>query len=59
MAIGLATTSSQELAVLGLHEQSSLILATILTATIIYELLGPVITKISLEKAHEINHQEA
>ena len=59
VAIGLATTSSQELATLGLQEQSSLILATILTATIIYELLGPVITKISLEKAHEINHQEA
>ena len=54
VAIGLATTASQELAHLGLEKQSSLILAVILTATIIYELLGPVITKISLQKANEI-----
>lgn len=54
VAIGLATTASQELGVLGLEKQSSLILAVVLTATIIYELLGPVITKISLQKAGEI-----
>ena len=54
VAIGLATTASQELAHLGLEKQSSLILAVVLTATIIYELLGPVITKISLQKAGEI-----
>lgn len=54
VAIGLATTASQELAHLGLEKQSAMILAVILTATIIYELLGPVITKISLQKAGEI-----
>lgn len=54
VAIGLATTASQELAHLGLENQSSMILAVVLTATIIYELLGPVITKISLQKANEI-----
>ena len=57
VAIGLATTANQELAHLGLEKQSSLILAVILTATIIYELLGPVITKISLQKAGEIPTQ--
>ena len=54
VAIGLATTANQELSHLGLEKQSSMILAVILTATIIYELLGPIITKISLEKAGEI-----
>ena len=54
VAIGLATTANQELAHLGLENQSSMILAVVLTATIIYELLGPVITKISLQKANEI-----
>ena len=54
VAIGLATTASQELAHLGLEKQSSMILAVVLTATIIYELLGPVITKISLQKSNEI-----
>lgn len=54
VAIGLATTANQELAHLGLEKQSSMILAVVLTATIIYELLGPVITKISLQKANEI-----
>lgn len=59
VAIGLASTASQELAHLGLEKQSSMILAVILTATIVYELLGPVITKISLEKAGEITTQVA
>lgn len=54
VAIGLASTASQELAHLGLEKQSSLILAVVLSATIVYELLGPVITKISLQKAGEI-----
>ena len=54
VAIGLATTANQELSHLGLEKQSSMILAVILTATIIYELLGPIITKISLQKAGEI-----
>ncbi len=54
VAIGLATTANQELSHLGLEKQSSMILAVVLTATIIYELLGPIITKISLQKAGEI-----
>jgi len=54
VAIGLASTASSQLAALGLAKQSSLILAVILTATLIYELLGPVITKITLQKAGEI-----
>ena len=51
VAIGLATTANQ--AFPDAH-QASLVLAVILTATIIYELVGPVITKIALTKAGEI-----
>ena len=51
VAIGLATTANQTFS--DAH-QASLVLAVILTATIIYELVGPVITKISLKKAGEI-----
>lgn len=54
VAIGLATNASQTLAYMGLENESSIILAVILTATIIYELFGPIITKISLFKAGEI-----
>ena len=51
VAIGLATTANQ--AFNDAHH-SSIVLAVILTATIIYELVGPVITKITLKKAGEI-----
>lgn len=51
VAIGLATTANQSFQD---PKQASLVLAVILTATIIYELFGPVITKISLKKAGEI-----
>jgi len=54
VAIGLATTANQVFTNLGFINEGSLILAVILTATIIYELVGPVITKISLKKAGEI-----
>lgn len=54
VAIGLATNASQTLAAAGLYNESSLILAVILTATIVYELFGPIVTKISLLKAGEI-----
>ncbi len=51
VAIGLATTANK---VFPDPQQASLVLAVILTATIIYELAGPVITKIALKKAGEI-----
>ena len=51
VAIGLATTANQAFPD---PKQASLVLAVILTSTIIYELLGPVITKIVLKKAGEI-----
>ena len=51
VAIGLATTANQAFPD---SHQASLVLAVILTATIVYEILGPVITKISLKKAGEI-----
>lgn len=52
VAIGLATTAN---AAFPISEQGETILAVILFATIVYELLGPVITKISLKKAGEIH----
>ena len=52
VAIGLATTANQAFPN---KELASLVLAVILTATIIYELAGPVITKIALKMAGEIN----
>ena len=59
VAIGLATTASQTLAKLGFEKESSLILAVILTATIVYELFGPLVTKIALYKAGEIQKESA
>ena len=58
VAIGLATTANQTFANLGYQKEASLVLAVILTATIIYELVGPVITKISLTKAGEITKEK-
>lgn len=51
VAIGLATTAYNSFPI---AEQGATVLAVILFATIVYELLGPVITKISLKKAGEI-----
>lgn len=52
VAIGLATTASKTL---GKDSYiGSIIVAVILISTIIYELVGPVITKVVLEKAGEI-----
>lgn len=59
VAIGLATTASQTLAKAGYEKESSIILAVILTATIVYELVGPLITKIALYKAGEIQKETA
>lgn len=58
VAIGLATTANQTFANLGYQKEASLVLAVILTATIVYELVGPVITKISLTKAGEITKEK-
>ena len=55
VAIGLATNAS---ALFSLHENTamlgSLIIAIILTSTLIYELIGPLISKYALNKAGEI-----
>lgn len=59
VAIGLATTASQTLAKAGYEKESSIILAVVLTATIVYELVGPLITKIALYKAGEIQKETA
>lgn len=58
VAIGLATTANQTFSNLGYQKEASLVLAVILTATIVYELIGPVITKISLLKAGEITKEK-
>ena len=57
VAIGLATNANRTFSSLGYANEAKLILAVILTATIIYELAGPIITKITLKKAGEI-HEE-
>ena len=57
VAIGLATTANQTFMKAGFEKEASLILAVILTATIIYELVGPLITKIALSKAGEISRE--
>jgi Kef-type K+ transport system membrane component KefB len=51
VAIGLSTSAANSL---GGSELGSLIVASILLSTIIYELIGPAITKFSLVKAGEI-----
>ena len=58
VAIGLATTAARTLSS-GDSNLGSIIVACILTSTMIYELVGPVITKISLAKAREIIKEKA
>jgi len=55
VAIGLATSASTSLG--STSELGSLVVASILISTIIYELIGPVITKITLVKANEISKE--
>ena len=50
VAIGLATIASQQM----VGDTGRLIIAVILTSTIIYELIGPMISKFALAKAGEI-----
>ena len=54
VAIGLATSASQTFISLGAVQEGQFVLAIILTSTLIYELFGPVITKIALQKAGDI-----
>ena len=55
VAIGLSTTASK---LFGEHEATkeigALILAIILTSTLVYELIGPMVAKFAFKKAHEI-----
>lgn len=53
VAIGLATTASKILTDAG-SISGSYILAIVLTTTMIYEIIGPAITKMALQKAGEI-----
>lgn len=55
VAIGLATTASNSLAAIN-SDIASLILPCVLTSTLIYELIGPLITKTVLTKAGEITN---
>ncbi len=60
VAIGLATTASTLFGESSIPEIQSIggtIVAVVLTSTLIYELTGPFITKIALEKAGEIQLQ--
>ena len=54
VAIGLATTASDLFNRVGNTEASALVLAIILTSTLVYELFGPTITKFALTIANEI-----
>ena len=57
VAIGLATTASDLFARAHNEIASALIVAIILTSTLVYELFGPFVTKLALTKAGEIPEQ--
>ena len=57
VAIGLSTTAYKlfsQYQDLAMQKTGALILAIILTSTLIYELFGPMVAKFALKKAHEI-----
>ena len=55
VAIGLSTTAYKLFsAIPGMEKTGALILAIILTSTLVYELFGPLVAKFALKKAHEI-----
>ena len=58
VAIGLATTANKLFNELGDFESASLILAVVLTSTLIYELTGPLVAKYALVKAGDIPQEE-
>ena len=57
VAIGLSTTASDLFSRVGNTEASIMVIAIVLTSTLVYELIGPMITKFALEKAGEIQRQ--
>ncbi len=58
VAIGLATTASDLFARTGNYESSALVVAIILTSTLVYELFGPMVTKWALTKAGDIKQEK-
>ena len=59
VAIGLSTTACKLFNdIPGMSETGNLILAIILTSTLVYELVGPFISKYALTKAGEIQNQK-
>lgn len=56
VAIGLATTANKLFKEAGESSTASLVLAVILTSTLIYELIGPLTSKFALTKAGEIQN---
>ena len=57
VAIGLSTTASDLFSRVGNIEASVMVIAIVLTSTLVYELIGPMITKFALSKAGEIQQQ--
>ena len=58
VAIGLATTANKLFNDEGAYEAASMVLAIILTSTLVYELIGPLVSKFALTKAGEIPEEE-
>ena len=59
VAIGLATTANKLFSETpNMAETGGLILAIILTSTLVYELVGPLVSKYALTKAGEISNKE-
>ena len=62
VAIGLSTTAYKIFSISEdpkIKETGALILAIILTSTLVYELIGPMVAKFALSKAHEIPEENA
>lgn len=57
VAIGLATNANKLFNEAGSYETASLVLAVVLTSTLVYELVGPLISKYALTKAGEITEE--
>lgn len=57
VAIGMAN-SIAEMEIFKTDNIGNFIVTIVLCATLVYELIGPLLTKWSLEKAHEISHEE-
>ena len=54
VAVGMATIALNEFTALGLSDFGKKIQAVVLCATLVYEIVGPMLTKIALKKAGEI-----